>query len=70
MTFTRPGVRFRTVLAVSTLLPLVAGLLLMPGAAASTGRFDLEALGRLTKVSDPQISPDGRTIVVIVSRPN
>ena len=70
MTFTRPGIRSRTVPALSTLLPLVAGLLLLPGAAASAGRFDLEALGRLTKVSDPQISPDGRSIVVIVSRPN
>src|SRR6185369_1940664 len=71
MMSTRPGAfRSRTALAVSTLLPLVAGLLLLPGAAASAGRFDLDALARLTRVSDPQISPDGRSIGVIVSRPN
>jgi dipeptidyl aminopeptidase/acylaminoacyl peptidase len=71
MISTRPGpARSRTVPAVTTLLLVLAGLLLQPGAVASTGRFDLEALARLTKVSDPQISPDGRSIVVIVSRPN
>ncbi|HEV8199800.1 MAG TPA: hypothetical protein VGS03_07260, partial [Candidatus Polarisedimenticolia bacterium] len=67
----RPGpFRSRTAFAVSTLLPLIAGLLLLPGTAASAGRFDLDTLARLTRVSDPQISPDGRSIVVIVSRPN
>ena len=71
MMSTRPGpARSRTVPAALILLFVLAGLLLPPGAVASTGRFDLEALGRLTKVSDPQISPDGRSIVVIVSRPN
>ena len=65
----RPGpARSRIALATLALLPLLGGALLTP--AAASGRFDLEALARLARVSDPQISPDGRSIVVIVSRPN
>jgi dipeptidyl aminopeptidase/acylaminoacyl peptidase len=33
-------------------------------------RFELNDLGKLVGVSDPQISPDGRSIIVVVGRPN
>ena len=33
-------------------------------------RFDIPSVGKLARVADPQISPDGKSIVVIVSRPN
>ena len=33
-------------------------------------RFDLDALSRIVRVSDPQLSPDGRSIAVLVSRAN
>jgi dipeptidyl aminopeptidase/acylaminoacyl peptidase len=34
------------------------------------GRFDLDALGKVVGVSDPQLSPDGKSVVVVASRPN
>ncbi|HZN03424.1 MAG TPA: hypothetical protein VFD06_07520, partial [Candidatus Polarisedimenticolia bacterium] len=65
----RPGpARSWIALAVLALLLLLGGS--FPTPAAASGRFDLEALARMTKVSDPQIAPDGRSIVIIVSRPN
>jgi dipeptidyl aminopeptidase/acylaminoacyl peptidase len=33
-------------------------------------RFDVAELAKLVTVSDPQISPDGRSIIVVVRRPN
>ena len=33
-------------------------------------RFGIENLGQLVRVADPQISPNGKTIVAVVSRPN
>ena len=33
-------------------------------------RFDLDDLSRIVRVSDPQLSPDGRSIAVLVSRTN
>src|SRR5438105_15907915 len=39
-------------------------------APAFCARFDIEHLGKLVRVADPQISPDGKTIVAVVSRPN
>jgi dipeptidyl aminopeptidase/acylaminoacyl peptidase len=33
-------------------------------------RFALDDLDKLVRVSDPQLSPDGRSIVVVVSRPD
>ena len=47
--------------------------LLATGAApapAQARRMDITDLGRIVRVAEPQISPDGRSIVVIVSRPN
>ena len=36
--------------------------------AQSGARMDLEAYGRIVRIADPQISPDGRTIIVTVGR--
>ena len=33
-------------------------------------RFDIADVGKIARVSDPQISPDGKSIVVVVTRPN
>jgi dipeptidyl aminopeptidase/acylaminoacyl peptidase len=49
-------------------------LLVLPAAghaaATASRRIGLEDTGKLVRVSDPQIAPDGRSIVVVVSRPN
>jgi dipeptidyl aminopeptidase/acylaminoacyl peptidase len=42
--------------------------LCLPGFAAS--RFDIAHLDKIRRVADPQISPDGKSIVILVSRPN
>src|SRR5947209_7310507 len=33
-------------------------------------RFDLSYFAKTARVSDPQISPDGKSIAIVVSRPN
>src|SRR5712664_2166040 len=38
--------------------------------SAQTRRIELNDYAKLASVSDPQISPDGKTIVFVVSRPN
>ena len=38
--------------------------------AAWARPLGLEDLSRLVRINDPQISPDGRSIVIVVSRPN
>src|SRR5260370_25437940 len=45
-----------------------AALFLSPVFAAN--RFDLPYYAKMVRVSDPQISPDGKSIVILVSRPN
>src|SRR5881396_63608 len=42
--------------------------LALPTVAQS--RMDLDAFGRIVRVADPQIAPDGRSIVMTVSRAN
>ncbi len=52
-------------------MKLSAGFVLffcLPGFAAN--RFDIGHLDKLRRVADPQFSPDGKSIVVVVSRPN
>src|SRR3954454_11386437 len=39
----------------------------LPVAAA---RFDISDVAKIVRVSDPQIAPDGKSIVIVVSRPN
>lgn len=55
-------------------LCLLAGVLLLARPAASVqaqaGGFDLEAVRRIVSVSSPAISPDGKRIVVVASRPD
>jgi dipeptidyl aminopeptidase/acylaminoacyl peptidase len=48
----------------------IASVLLccLPGFAAN--RFDIAHLDKIHRVADPQISPDGKSIVIVVSRPN
>ncbi|WP_460503879.1 TolB family protein, partial [Hymenobacter agri] len=45
-------------------------LLLAPALSHAQRRFELADISRLMNVSDPQLSPDGRSILVVVSRPN
>ena len=45
-------------------------LLWVSPVAAQTRHIELQDLAKITSVSDPQISPDGKSVVVAVSRPN
>ncbi len=38
--------------------------------SAQNRRIELNDYAKITSVSDPQISPDGKTIVFVISRPN
>jgi dipeptidyl aminopeptidase/acylaminoacyl peptidase len=58
----------RIALLVVLLLPL--GALTALPAPAQTRHIELNDLTKIVSVSDPQISPDGKTIVFVVSRPN
>jgi dipeptidyl aminopeptidase/acylaminoacyl peptidase len=50
---------------------LAAGLALVaPGARADGRRFTLDDLARIARVTDPQVSPDGRSVAVVVARPD
>jgi dipeptidyl aminopeptidase/acylaminoacyl peptidase len=53
-----------------TALVLLPALSLIPAALAQSRRIELNDYSKIVLVSDPQISPDGRSIVVAVSRPN
>ena len=61
-------VRARIAMFAAFLLPLGAFSTLP--AAAQTRHIELNDLTKIVSVSDPQISPDGKTIVFVVSRPN
>ena len=41
-----------------------------PLATAQTKRFDLDASAKLVRLSDPNMAPDGKSIVVVVARAN
>ncbi|HEV1996251.1 MAG TPA: S9 family peptidase [Candidatus Acidoferrum sp.] len=49
---------------------LVLALLASRPALAQTRHIELNDYAKITSVSDPQISPEGKTIVFVVSRPN
>jgi dipeptidyl aminopeptidase/acylaminoacyl peptidase len=49
---------------------LLLALPLLPAASAQSRRIELNDYSKIVSVSDPQISPDGGSIVVAVSRPN
>src|ERR1700730_17142847 len=52
------------------LVLLVAGLVECPLGFAQTRRIEPDDYLKISSVSDPQISPDGKSIVFVVSRPN
>jgi dipeptidyl aminopeptidase/acylaminoacyl peptidase len=52
------------------LLTLFALLPTAAHAAAPATRFSLDDLAKLVGVSDPQVAPDGKSVVVVVGRPN
>lgn len=55
----------------TTRVAVVGFALLLPAQlVAQAQRFDLEALGRVVNVSGPRFAPDGRSIVIVVSRPD
>jgi dipeptidyl aminopeptidase/acylaminoacyl peptidase len=60
------GVRVARVVAAVQLFSLMS----VAPAIAQQRRFDLSDLGRIVRVTDPQISPDGRRILILVSRVN
>lgn len=49
---------------------VVLGMWLTGEAATAPGRIAVEDIANIVRVSDPQLSPDGRSIVFVVSRPN
>jgi dipeptidyl aminopeptidase/acylaminoacyl peptidase len=49
---------------------LLLALLASQSALAQTRHLELNDFAKITSVSDPQISPDGKSIVFVVSRPN
>ena len=46
------------------------GLAVAAAFSLSAARFDLTHLEKISRVADPQISPDGKSIVIVVSHPN
>jgi dipeptidyl aminopeptidase/acylaminoacyl peptidase len=49
---------------------LILASFLAPRAPAQTRTIQLDDFAKITSVSDPQISPDGKLVACIVSRPN
>ena len=49
---------------------VLIALLVAVGSAQQPRRMQLDDLGRVVRVSDPQISPDGTSVVVVVARAN
>jgi dipeptidyl aminopeptidase/acylaminoacyl peptidase len=62
--------RSRRRIALLGVLLLPLGAFAAPPAPAQTRHIELNDLTKIVSVSDPQISPDGKTIVFVVSRPN
>ncbi len=52
------------------LLRLFSLSLLLAAPTSAAERFGLDHIGRIVRLSDPQIAPDGRSVVVTVSRAN
>ena len=46
------------------------GLLFLAASIAGAQTFGIEHYAKIARVSDPHITPDGRNVVVVVSRPN
>jgi dipeptidyl aminopeptidase/acylaminoacyl peptidase len=67
---TNPCARLLLFFRVFSPFLLVVALLANKPARAQTRHLELKDYAKITSVSDPQISPDGKTIVFVVSRPN
>ena len=52
------------------LLAALACVLCVSSGRAQTGRMDLDAFSRIVRLADPQIAPNGSSIVLVVSRAN
>src|SRR5579862_8866443 len=52
------------------LVVVVAGIGLTSAAATAPKRIEVNDIANIVRVSDPQLSPDGKSIVFVVSRPN
>src|SRR6266581_1706216 len=42
----------------------------LPIPATPGKKFDLAWVGKITRLADPQIAPDGKSIAVVITRPN
>ncbi len=62
--------RTRLLLRIAAAVALIAASFPVLPAAAQAKRFTPEVFVKLTRVSDPQISPDGKSIVIVVGHPN
>jgi len=51
-------------------LSRLAGLFLAAAAALFAARFGVESIGKIVRLTDPQIAPDGKSIAIVVSRAN
>ena len=60
----------RAIFLRGSVVPLLAGLFFVQAAMAQSRHIELSDFPKITTVYDPQISPDGKSIVVGVSRPN
>jgi dipeptidyl aminopeptidase/acylaminoacyl peptidase len=49
---------------------LIAAVLLVSVVQTQPRRMELDDLGRIVRISDPQFTPDGKSIVVVMSRAN
>src|SRR5664279_4044449 len=55
----------RRVVLVTVLVALVA-----PARAHAQAKFTLDQLGKIVGVSSPNVSPDGKSVVFVVAKPN
>ena len=51
-------------------LSKLACLVLAAAGALSAARFGIDSIGKIVRLTDPQISPDGKSIAIVVSRAN
>src|SRR5258707_15865716 len=51
-------------------LSKLAALFLALATALSAARFGIEHIGKIVRLTDPQIAPDGKSIAIVVSRTN
>src|ERR1051326_6888853 len=51
-------------------LSKLACLLVAAAAALSAARFGIDSIGKIVRLNDPQIAPDGKSIAIVVSRAN